>query len=107
MRCLSTCVLEGQGIRKPPAVLRCQKLRRDCFLISLFYLAPQSSFVHAEHEIAVIADLLTYYAWLFGVTDEEMAKEREKELKYQEGLSKIRAAQALEVSHSYIVCLEY
>ena len=60
----------------------------------------QSSYVHAEHEIAVIADLLTYYNWLYQVSEEEMAKEREKELKYQEGLSKIKAARASEVSLS-------
>ncbi|XP_071786408.1 uncharacterized protein [Asterias amurensis] len=58
--------------------------------------SSDSTFVHAEHEIAVIADLLTYYAWLFNVSDEEMAKEREKELKYQQGLEKIKAARASE-----------
>ncbi|XP_022079426.1 arf-GAP with Rho-GAP domain, ANK repeat and PH domain-containing protein 1-like isoform X2 [Acanthaster planci] len=68
--------------------------------------SPDSSYIHAEYEIAVIADLLTYYNWLYQVSEEEMAKEREKELKYQEGLSKIKAARASENIGEQLILME-
>ena len=46
----------------------------------------------------MIADLITYYTWLFGVSDEEITKEREIEEKYRVGLDKLKEAQQAAVS---------
>ncbi|XP_038057058.1 arf-GAP with Rho-GAP domain, ANK repeat and PH domain-containing protein 1-like isoform X2 [Patiria miniata] len=73
---------------------------------TLMAASCDSSYVHAEREIAVIADLLTYYNWLYQVSEEEMAKEREKEQKYQEGVAKIKAARASETFSEELIMME-
>ena len=42
----------------------------------------------------MIADLITYYTWLFGVSEEEITKEKEIDEKYRDGLAKLKEAEA-------------
>ncbi|XP_072040365.1 arf-GAP with Rho-GAP domain, ANK repeat and PH domain-containing protein 1-like isoform X2 [Amphiura filiformis] len=55
--------------------------------------SSDQSFHNTDKEIKVIADLIDYYTWLFGVSDEEITKERDKEEKYRDGLAKLKEAQ--------------
>ena len=77
-----------------------------CFIFVFFFpLLLQQSFNNTDKEIKVIADLIEYYTWLFGVSDEEITKEKEIDEKYRDGLAKFKQAQQAAVSLEFNVLL--
>lgn len=53
-------------------------------MLYVFSLLVQSTFGNAEKEIAVIGDLMTYFMWLFDVSEKEWAEEEKKVKKLTE-----------------------